>query len=88
MAKQTKITVETDSVLILRSRISTRAWCPLCRAEAEMIDLQEAGLISNLDRTALQDWLNSADLHRSQTSDGSAVVCLNSLLAGVRNKAV
>jgi hypothetical protein len=66
MAKQTKITIETDSLLILRSRNSRRAWCPLCASEGEMIALENVGVISNLERTALEEWLNSGKLHRSQ----------------------
>ncbi len=58
MGKQTKITIETESLLILRGRNST-AWCPLCAGEAEMIDLKDAGVISNLERPALEEWLNS-----------------------------
>ena len=85
MRKRTKITIETDSLLILRGRNTTRAWCPLCAAEGEMIALENAGLISNLERPALEEWLNSAELHRSQAADGSVLICLNSLLARVRN---
>jgi len=85
MAKQTKITIETDSLLILRSRNSRREWCPLCAADGEMIALENAGVISNLDRPALEEWLNSGNLHRSQAADGSVLICLNSLLARVRN---
>jgi hypothetical protein len=85
MAKQTKITIETDSLLILRSRNSRRKWCPLCAADGEMIALENAGVISNLDRPALEEWLNSGNLHRSQAADGSVLICLNSLLARVQN---
>jgi hypothetical protein len=85
MAKQTKITIETDSLLILRGRNSIHAWCPLCAAEGEMIALGHVGVISNLDRSAVEEWLNSQELHRSQAADGSALICLNSLLARVRN---
>jgi hypothetical protein len=85
MAKQTKITIETDSLLILRSRNSRRAWCPLCAAGGEMIALENVGVISNLEQTALEEWLNSAKIHRSQATDGSVLVCLNSLLARVQN---
>ena len=84
MAKQTKITIETDSLLIVRGRSSARAWCPLCQADAEMIALDNVGVISNLDRPAVERWLNSGELHRSQATDGSALVCLNSLLARVQ----
>jgi hypothetical protein len=83
--KMTKITIESDSLLILRGQSSTRAWCPQCGADVEMIALENVGVISNLDRTALEAWLNSGALHRSKADDGSALVCLNSLLARVRN---
>jgi hypothetical protein len=84
MAKRTKITIETDSLLILRSRSSRRAWCPRCASEADVIALQEVGMISNLERPALEEWLNSEELHRSRATDGSTLVCLNSLLARVQ----
>jgi hypothetical protein len=85
MAKQTKITIEADSLLILQGRNSNRAWCRLCAGETEMIALENVGVISNLDRPALEEWLNSGELHRSQAADGSPLICLNSLLARVQN---
>ena len=85
MAKQTKITIETDSLLILRGGSSTRAWCPQCGADAEMITLESVGVVSNLNRPDLEAWLNSGELHRSRAADGSVLVCLNSLLARVQN---
>ena len=85
MAKLTKITIETDSLFMLRGRSSTRAWCPQCGADVEMIALENVGVVSNLDPPALEAWLNSAELHRTQAEDGSSRVCLNSLLARVQN---
>lgn len=85
MAKQTKITFETDSLLILRGRSSARAWCPQCQADAEMIAMNHVGVISNLEGPAVEEWLNSGELHRSQAADGSSLICLNSLLARVQN---
>ena len=86
MAKEIHITIETDSLLILRGRPAIRAWCPLCEAEAEMIALKDTGIVSNLDREAVEVWLRSGALHRSQAADGPEVICLNSLLARVSNK--
>ena len=85
MSKQTMITIETESLLILRSRNSRREWCPRCTAEAEMIALENTGATSNPQKTALEACLNSADLHLVQASDGSTLICLNSLLARVRS---
>lgn len=85
MAKHTKISIETESLLIMRGRNSTRSWCPLCAAEGEMVALDSVGVISNLDQPALEQWLNSSALHRSQGADGSEQICLNSLLARLLN---
>jgi len=83
MTKPTKITVETDSLVILQSRNLKRGWCGRCGAEAEMIAIESVGVITNLDRSALGEWLNSGALHRSQSADGSEQICVNSLLASV-----
>ena len=85
MAKQTRISIETDSLLILRGRSSNRAWCEQCAAHTEMIALENVGVISNLDQPTLEEWLNSGELHRLQTADGT-LICLNSLLGQVQNK--
>ena len=85
MTRQTRITIETDSLLFLRGRNSIRAHCPLCRAESEMVALESLQVVSNLDRPSLEEWINSGDLHRLQRDDGSTLICLNSLLARVRN---
>lgn len=75
--------MESESLLILQGPISRRAWCPQCRSEREVIALAELGVISNLERSALQKWLNFSDLHRLQAADRSALICLHSLLARV-----
>lgn len=84
MAKQTKIMIETDSLVILRGQSSSRAWCPVCAAEGEVIAIERIGVISNLERPVLEDWLASDQLHLSEGADGSALLCLKSLLARVQ----
>jgi hypothetical protein len=84
MAKQTKITIETDSLLILRGRSPLRSWCPQCAAEGEMIPIEGVGVISNLAPSEVEAWLESEAIHRSQSADGSPLICLNSLLKRVQ----
>ncbi len=86
MAKQTKITIETESLLILRGHNSLRAWCPQCGADSEMIRLEAAGVISNLALQEVEEWLRSEELHRLLAADGSSMICLNSLLRRMQNK--
>lgn len=83
MAKQTKITIETDSLLILQGRILQRAWCPQCGSEVEMIPLDNVGVISNLSPREVEAWIQSEDLHHSKATDGSPLICLNSMLKRV-----
>ncbi len=85
MAKQTNVTIETDSLLILRGRSSNRSWCPLCAAEGEMVEVENLRVVSNLESHALEEWLNSAQLHRLQSPGGSTLICLYSLLDRVQN---
>jgi hypothetical protein len=84
MAKQTRITIETDSLLVLRGRMPLRSWCPQCAAEREMIPIEGVGVISNLAPAEVQEWLESETIHRSQAADGAQLICLNSLLKRVQ----
>lgn len=83
MARQTKITIETDSILILRGRRSLRGWCPQCGAEGEMIPLHEVGVISNLKLVEVEAWILAEDLHYTRATDGAPLICLNSMLKRV-----
>lgn len=83
MAKETKITIETDSLLVLRGRMQLRAWCPQCGAEVEMIPLDGVGVISNLTPGEVEAWIVSQDLHHVLGADNAALICLNSMLRRV-----
>ena len=87
MAKRTRITIETDSLLVLRGRTSLRVWCPQCSSEAEMIPLNEVGVVSNLPPAEVRVWMESSDLHHTTTADGVALICLNSMLKRVHRTA-
>ena len=84
MSKETKITIESDSLLILRGRSSLRAWCPDCASEVEMIPLDGIGVISNLGPLEVEAWIQSEDLHHAKAADGAPLICMNSMLKRVR----
>lgn len=84
MAKHVKITVETDSLLVLRGRMPLRAWCPQCAAEGEMIPLDDVGVVSNLPPAEIQTWIESEALHHTTSADGAPMICLNSMLKRVQ----
>src|ERR1700746_2026362 len=80
MAKQTRITIETDSLLVMRGTISPRGWCPECAADSELIPFDGIGVISNLAPSEVQAWLEGEAIHHLQAPDGTRLICLNSLL--------
>lgn len=84
MTKHAKITVETTSLWMLQAQTDERAWCAQCAAESEVVRLDRIGVISNLDREALEEWINSGRIHRLDSPDGSSAICLNSLLAWIQ----
>lgn len=49
-----------------------------------MIPVEGIGVISNLVPREVEAWLESEAIHRSQASDGSRLICLNSLLKRVQ----
>jgi hypothetical protein len=83
MAKQTKITIETDSLLVMRGGAPMRGWCPQCADDAEMIPLAGVGVVSNLPSWKVEAWLECEEIHRSQAADGAQLICLNSLVKQV-----
>ena len=83
MAKHTTITVETDSLLVLRGRRTLRAWCLQCGGDGEVVPLYEVSAISNLTPQQVEAWIDSEDLHHIQTPDGVHLICLNSMLKRV-----
>jgi hypothetical protein len=84
MAKETKISIETDSLMVMRGTVSLRGWCPECSAEREMIAFDGIWVISNLSPSEVQAWLESEAIHHSQAPDGTHLICLNSLLKRVQ----
>jgi len=88
MGKQIKITIETDSLLVLQGKDSLRRWCPQCAAEGEMIPVEGVGVISNLASAEVEAWLESEAIHRAPASGGGSLICLNSLLKRVHKNKV
>jgi probable HAF family extracellular repeat protein len=78
--KTTRITVETDMLMVIRRARSVLAWCPNCRAEVNVITLGSGSLAEAATAAQLQQWLNTGKLHFWQRADESAQLCVPSLL--------
>jgi hypothetical protein len=78
--KRFEITIETDRILILRRHRSMRAYCAKCGCEVDMMDEGEAGAVAGISGQALRDLAQVRGWHLSEGTDGTALVCLSSLL--------
>lgn len=86
MAKRTtRITVETERILIIRGANPVRSWCTQCAAEVDMVVPEAAGVLAQVDHSRIQRWLDAEELHAAQMKDGSARICLDSLLKSARH---
>jgi hypothetical protein len=78
-ARTTRITVETETLVVIRRAKAILAWCPGCLATAETITLDADSLADPATAEQLQAWLATGQLHHWHTPDG-AQICVRSLL--------
>ena len=78
--KTTRITIETESLLVVRRGKTIVTWCPVCCAEAEAMTLEGDSLGEDIPSTLLRDWLAAGKLHLWNPDGGPARICLTSLL--------
>jgi hypothetical protein len=77
----TKITIETESLLVVRQAHAVVTWCPGCEAEVEVVLLGE-------ETAQLLGGLPSGMLHVWTPAEGPTRICLPSLLQRSQSKDV
>jgi hypothetical protein len=78
--KTTRITVETELLVVIRRAKAVLAWCPECLANVETITLDADSLSEPATAAQIQEWLATGKLHLWQPVNGSAQICVTSLL--------
>lgn len=76
LRKKTRITVETDQVVIIRRRTAHRGWCRDCAATVEFVPLQVAARLSLSDPHTLASEARAGKVHLHHSTDGSLLLCL------------
>lgn len=81
--KKTVITIETDTLLIIRRRSSIRAWCPGCGQESDFVSEGSVRCLpgANVNKLALGGAVEA--VHRIAGEDGGMLVCLDSALGRI-----
>lgn len=80
VAKTTRITIETESLLVVHRGKTIVTWCPLCCSEVEAMTLAGESLGEDIPSTLLSDWLAAGKLHLWSADGGPDQICLTSLL--------
>lgn len=88
MVRRTKITIETESLLVVHRGKTFVAWCPVCRADVESMTLTGDGVGEEISPALLEDWFRSGNLHLCRPAEGPAQICLPSLLQCFESKDV
>jgi hypothetical protein len=78
--RTTRITVETESLMVVRRAKAVVAWCPDCHAEVDVITLSQDSFSEPTTAAHVQRWLGTGSLHLWQSAEGAVQMCVRSLL--------
>jgi hypothetical protein len=78
--KTTKITIETESLLVVHKGRTFETWCASCCAQTEAMALEGDSFCSEISSQLLRDWLAAGMVHLWITEGGQTLICLASLL--------
>jgi len=83
--KRTEITIETDQLLIIRRRHSTRLWCHECGRDADFVPwerMERAGVLLEKGAKAPEPRPGGGlhGFHTHATRDETILVCVESVL--------
>jgi hypothetical protein len=80
VVKTTRITIETENLLVVSRGKTILTWCPSCCANVEVMMLEGDSLGEDIPSSYLREWLRTGKLHLWRPTEGSAEICLPSLL--------
>jgi len=75
-----RVTVETDTLMLVRRAKAVTAWCPSCGAHVDAITLTTDSFEEPASAAQMQQWLAAGKLHLWRSNEGAVQVCVTSLL--------
>jgi Fe-S oxidoreductase len=86
MAKTTRITIETENLLVVRKGKTIVTWCPACCADVEVMIHEGDSLGEDIPSSYLAAWLAAGKLHLWRPAQGAAQICLPLAAAVLRTR--
>ena len=82
MKRRTEITIETERVVVMSSRVRREAGrqrCSCCADGVEMITTDHAAIVARVTSLTIFHWAESGRVHSAETPEGLLLICPNSL---------
>ena len=74
-------TITHEFLRIRRPRIAATSWCKECGAETQLVPPDDAADFAGLNAREIYRRVEIGHIHFAELSDGSLLVCLNSILS-------
>ena len=92
MTKKIEVTIETNEVWVIyrpqgfsQGRQKTTERCPVCEAWGEFLTPEEAATLTGKSLRHIFRQIETAQLHFLETQAGGVLLCLSSVVSGVRS---
>ena len=84
----TKITIETERLLVMSRSQNFASWCPSCGALVPRLTVDEAAAVARVDSMTVYRWVEAGTIHYARTEGGVPLLCAVSLrdLVQTRNE--
>jgi hypothetical protein len=74
-----RITIQTERLLVMSSSKSLYSLCSACGDEVRMVTIDQAGILARVSSRNIYREVEAGMLHFIETTEGSLLICLNSL---------
>lgn len=76
----TRITIETERLLVMNQGRSLYSLCSACGNEVRMITIDQAATLAQVSSLEIYREVEAGMLHFLETTEGSVLICFNSLI--------
>jgi len=77
MKTRTEINFELDRIIVV-NRSRQLDWCRWCARPVEMMSVDDAALLAQVNSVTIFRWAIAGELHTSETPEGLLEICPNS----------
>ena len=77
--KRLRITIQTERLLVMSHSRSLYSLCVACGDEVRMVTINQAATLARLSSREIYREVEAGMLHFIETTEGSVLVCFNSL---------